>query len=45
MAIVSFILGLVPVIPVAGSIVAIVLGLIGGNQAQDKGERGVGLAN
>jgi len=44
LAIASFILGLVPVIPFGGSIAAIVFGAIGMSQADARGERGRGLA-
>jgi hypothetical protein len=41
---VSFAFGLVPIVAVAGSIVAIVLGGMAESQAQGRDERGLGLA-
>ncbi len=44
LAMVSFAFGLVPIVAVAGSIVAIVLGGMAESQAQGRDERGLGLA-
>jgi hypothetical protein len=44
LSIASFVLGLVPVIPFAGSVVAVVLGAIGLRQSSERRERGRGLA-